>query len=221
MPMDMDLKPDGYFTGERSDIVRQLETGPESLILELGCGAGGTGRAALAAGKAGRYVGIEINEAAAAGAREYLSDVLVGDVHALDLTDLEGRFDALIISEVLEHLVDPWGTLARLSACLKPGAKLYVSSPNVSHWHVIRMLVRGGFHYEDSGVMDRTHLRWFTPLTYGQMVEGAGFELLSVGSVSPMATKGKLIGALTGGRFNHLFITQIMIVARKTAASGK
>ncbi|MGH6911840.1 MAG: class I SAM-dependent methyltransferase, partial [Phenylobacterium sp.] len=73
-------KPSGYFGSSRPDIVDLLQTGPQSAILELGCGAGGTGRAAMAAGKAGHYVGIELDERAAAIASQHLSEVLVGDV---------------------------------------------------------------------------------------------------------------------------------------------
>lgn len=215
MPTTHDAKPEGYFTGERSDIVGMLPTGLNSAVLELGCGAGGTGRAVLASGKAGRYVGLEIEAAAADEARRHLSEVIVGDIHQLDLSDLTGAFDALIISEVLEHLVDPWASLRRLADCLKPGAMVYVSSPNVSHWQVIRMLVRGDFSYQDAGVLDRTHLRWFTPSTYRALVEGAGLDVISVEPASPMSGKARLVDSLTGGRIRHLFIAQIMIVARK------
>jgi 2-polyprenyl-3-methyl-5-hydroxy-6-metoxy-1,4-benzoquinol methylase len=208
-------KPASYFANARNDIVELATTGPDSQVLELGCGAGGTGRAMLAAGKAGRYVGIELSESAAAVAAEHLSQVLVGDVESLDLTPLAGRFDALVISEVLEHLRDPWTTLGRLVACLKPGGAVFASSPNVAHWMVIRDLFAGRFQYAESGVMDRTHLRWFTPASYRQMFEAAGVEVDSVGPLVDLGWKARLIGRLSGGRLNHLFIAQIMIAGRR------
>jgi len=210
-----DEKPSSYFSDARADIVALLQTGPTSSVLELGCGAGGTGRAVLAAGKAGRYVGLELNPAAAKTAAESLSQVLVGDVEGLDLTPLEASFDALIISEVLEHLTDPWTTLARLGACLKPGGVVFASSPNISQWHVIRDLFLGRFRYEEFGVMDRTHLRWFTPESYRAMFEGAGIEVREVRPIRPFGGKARLINALTGGRFQHLFMTQIMVIGAK------
>ena len=208
-------KPAAYFANARSDIVEALTTGPGCAILELGCGAGGTGRLAMSLGKAGRYVGIELSEAAAAKAAEVLTQVVVGDVESLNLESLAGKFDALIISEVLEHLADPWTTLSRLAACVRAGGEVYASSPNIAHWKVITNLLMGRFVYEERGVMDRTHLRWFTPASYAAMFEQAGIEVLSIQPVTTMQPKAKAINALTGGRFRHLFITQIMIRGRK------
>jgi 2-polyprenyl-3-methyl-5-hydroxy-6-metoxy-1,4-benzoquinol methylase len=213
-------KPASYFANARNDIVGILPTGNTAAILELGCGAGGTGRATLEAGKAGRYVGIELSPTAAAAASAHLSEVLVGDVEALDLTPLHGSFDALIISEVLEHLTDPWSTLRKLAACLKPAGRVYASSPNVAHWSVIRSLLGGRFEYAEKGVMDRTHLRWFTPDSYRELFQSAGLVVLDVRPVTPLRSKSRVLDKLTGGRLRHLLFTQIMIVAQRPAAAG-
>jgi 2-polyprenyl-3-methyl-5-hydroxy-6-metoxy-1,4-benzoquinol methylase len=208
-------KPADYFDGSRPDIVSKLRTSSDAAILEIGCGAGGTGRAALAAGKAGRYVGIELNQAAARLAQAHLSEVLVGNVESLDLGRFAGAFDALIISEVLEHLIDPWQTVRRLSECLKPNGVVYASSPNVAHWQVLRELVAGRFQYEEAGVMDRTHVRWFTPGSYAEMFTAAGFAVEHLEPLTHAGWKARLLNRLTAGRFAHLFSTQIMLVARK------
>jgi 2-polyprenyl-3-methyl-5-hydroxy-6-metoxy-1,4-benzoquinol methylase len=212
-----DEKPAAYFANARSDIVERLPTGPQSAVLELGCGSGGTGRLALSEGKAGRYVGIELSPVAAAEAAKAYNDVLVGDVERLDLSGLKGSFDALIASEVLEHLTDPWDTLARLVECLKPGGAVFASSPNIANWMVMRELVKGRFAYEDVGVMDRTHLRWFTPASFRAMFEAAGVEVLDIRSLVPLRPKARVLNWLTGGRFHHLFVAQIVIEGRKPA----
>jgi len=208
-------KPAGYFGSSRPDIITLLQTGPQSAILELGCGAGGTGRAAMAAGKAGRYVGIELDERAAAIAAEHLSQVMVGDVGDIDLGPLAGIFDALIISEVLEHLTDPWTTLDSLVRCLKPGGVVFASSPNIAHWQILKDLFLGRFVYADVGAMDKTHLRWFTPASYREMFEGAGVEVLEVRALTPLRWKARTFDTLTGHRFRHLFMSQIMITGRR------
>ena len=208
-------KPASYFANARSDFVDLLRTGAGSAVLELGCGAGGTGRAVLAAGKAGRYVGLELDPSAARVAAEALTEVLVGDVQEVNLEPLAGQFDALIISEVMEHLADPWTTLVRLSACVKPGGQVMASSPNIAHWNIILNLLRGRFEYREAGIMDQTHLRWFTPDSYVALFEGAGFQIDTVRSMRENGWKAKIFDAVTGGRFKHLFMAQIVVVGRK------
>jgi 2-polyprenyl-3-methyl-5-hydroxy-6-metoxy-1,4-benzoquinol methylase len=215
-----DDKPAAYFANARLDIVEQLPTGPNDAILELGCGAGGTGRLAMSSGKAGRYVGIELSPTAAAQAAEVYSEVLVGDVEQLNLEPLRDAFDALIASEVLEHLTDPWTTLGRLVACVKPGGAIFASSPNIAHWTVLKELAMGRFDYDERGVMDRTHLRWFTPSTFRALFEGAGVEVLELAPMAPLRPKAKVFDHLTGGRFRHLFIGQIMIRGRRKSSSS-
>ena len=148
-------------------------------------------------------------------ARQVLSEVLVGDVERLALPWAPASFDALILSEVLEHLVDPWATLERLGRLVRPGGLLLASSPNIAHWKVIRELIAGRFDLADQGVFDRTHLRWFTPSTFRALAEGAGFTVGRVGPVAPPGPRARLVSRLSFGRLDHLFMTQISIEARK------
>jgi 2-polyprenyl-3-methyl-5-hydroxy-6-metoxy-1,4-benzoquinol methylase len=208
-------KPDSYFAGARLDFVRLLPRDPSAAILEIGCGSGATGALALAGGRAGRYVGIELFERAANEARTVLTDVITGDVEKIDLPFGPTEFDALIMSEVLEHLVEPQATLEKLAKCLRPGAMVMASSPNISHWRVVRELMLGRFHLADQGVFDRTHLRWFTPETFAAMFTKAGFKVQVVAPVTPFAARTKLISKLTKGRFDHLFFEQIALVGVK------
>lgn len=208
-------KPIAYFGGARDDIVQMLTTDSSAVILEIGCGTGGTGASALASGKAGRYVGIEVDPSAAAIAAKTLTEVVTGDVTQMDLGRFSSSFDALIISEVLEHLTDPGTTLKKLVLCLKPGGAVYASSPNIAHWRIIKDLAVGRFEYTNDGVMDRTHMRWFTPDSFRQMFEDAGVEVASVRPLVPLRWKARLINWLTGGRYHHLFVVQIMIRGRR------
>jgi 2-polyprenyl-3-methyl-5-hydroxy-6-metoxy-1,4-benzoquinol methylase len=210
-------KPAGYFGNSRLDIVAMLATDADAAVLELGCGEGVTGQAALEGGKAGRYVGIELNQAAAAIAARRLSQVLVGDVGTLDLAGMEGQFDTLIVSEVLEHLVDPWGVLERLANCLKPGAAVYASSPNVSHYRVIAGLLVGRFDYAPAGVMDRTHLRWFTPSSYRRIFEEAGFDVDELGPLRRWSWRTRALRLLAGERLMHLHAEQIFLRGHRRA----
>jgi len=208
-------KPTVYFTNPRVDFVDKLPHDPTARVLEVGCGNGATGAMARRRGRAGHYAGIELFPGAADDARMVLSEVLVGDVERIDLPWPAASFDALILSEVLEHLVDPWAVLAKLERFVRPGGLVLASSPNVAHWRVVRELIRGRFDLADSGVFDRTHMRWFTPDTYAEMFANAGFEVVHVGPVTPFSERTRIVSALTGGRLDHLFMAQISIEAVK------
>ena len=188
---------------------------PDARILEIGCGSGDTGALALSGGRAGTYVGIDINARAAELARRVLSDVHVGDIERMELAWPAGQFDAVSLSEVLEHLVDPWAVVARLAALTKPGGVLLASSPNVSHHRVIASLLRGRFDLADQGTFDRTHMRWFTPASYAGMFTRAGLRVETVKPLTAFAPRTRLLSKLTGGRLDHLFMRQIWLKAVK------
>ena len=204
-----------YFSGTRADYVAALPVNVSARILEVGCGEGATGALALAERKCGRYCAVELFPEAARTASMRVSEVVVGNVEHIELPWADEEFDALILSEVLEHLVDPWKVLQKLHPLLKPGATVFASSPNIAHRRVFPMLLRGEWALTDAGVMDRTHLRWFTPKTYRALFEDCGFRVESVRELTPITKKAKLVMILTGGRFRHLFISQIDLRARR------
>lgn len=204
-------KATAYFTNARADFVRSLPLDPTARVLEIGCGNGATGALAMARGRAGHYVGVELVEGQGRKAREVLSDVLIGDVERMDFDWQPAEFDALIMSEVLEHLVEPGALLRRLHRFIRPGGIVLASSPNISHWRVLRELLKGRFDLADQGVFDRTHLRWFTPATFAAMFETAGFRIDRVGPVTPFSPRVETISRLTFGHIDHLFMTQIAV----------
>ncbi|MGD2055104.1 MAG: class I SAM-dependent methyltransferase [Gammaproteobacteria bacterium] len=215
------IKDASYFEGARKDFIDELPEDPEARILEIGCSNGNTGALALAMNKCGTYIGVEIHEAAALKAGEKISEVLTGDVERMELPWEDNSFDTLILSEVLEHLVDPWKILRKLHPYLKPGALVFASSPNVSHHRIIRMLLKGEWNLTDDGIMDRTHLRWFTPKTFAAMFEDSGYEVVKLEPMTPLKFQAKLQNALLLGKGEHLFIKQIKIKAiRKNSPAG-
>ena len=189
---DYRAKDASYFSNARVDYIGLLPADPEASILELGCGNGATGALALAEGKCGRYVGIELFEPMARQARDVLTEVHVGDVEKMSLPYAPGTFDALILSEVMEHLVDPYTTLAKLTDLLKPGALVFASSPNIGHWRNVVGLALGRFEYTDVGMMDRTHLRWYTPDSFARMFEDAGVTVERLAPFNSRSWKQRL-----------------------------
>jgi SAM-dependent methyltransferase len=208
-------KPASYFAGARTDFVDLLPFDSRAAILEIGCGNGATGALALSEGRCGRYVGVELNARAAEEADGVLSEVIVGDVETLEFDWRPATFDAIIFSEVLEHLVEPAAVVKKLSRFVRSGGLLLASSPNIAQWRVIKELAFGRFDLADSGVFDRTHLRWFTPATFGALFESAGFRVEEIGPVTPFSPRTELISKLTRGRIDHLFMTQIAVAGVK------
>lgn len=175
-----DAKAADYFASARRGWIDPMPHNPGLSVLELGCGAGATGALALGHGKCGTWVGIERHGAAASEAARVLTDVVVGDVDCLDIPYAEASFDLLLMGEVLEHLPDPEATLRRLVRFLKPGGAALASTPNIGHWRIIAGLLVGRFDYEAQGVMDRTHLKWFTPRSLKRAFEQAGLADVGV-----------------------------------------
>lgn len=205
-------KGEGYFAGARADYVAEMPANPTAAILELGCGAGGTGALALRQGKAGTYVGIEMFEPMALEARKVLTTVHVGNVEAMDLPYAPETFDALVCSEVLEHLADPEATLRKLVPLLKPGGRVYASVPNLAHWKIVLGLLLGRFDYQERGAMDRTHLRWFTPRSFRALFESCG---VTVDHVAPIGSRSPLRALISRVPLEHLLWFQIDLRGRR------
>ncbi|MBN2054760.1 class I SAM-dependent methyltransferase, partial [bacterium] len=135
--------------------------GRDRSVLELGCATGFLSRELAAQGC--RVVGVEIDDAAALNAAPYCHAIHVGDAQRLvESTQLGGPFQVVVMSDVLEHLVDPWTVLTSLKRHLAPGGRVLVSIPNVAFFKNRWNLLRGCWEYSDLGLMDRTHLRFFS-----------------------------------------------------------
>lgn len=165
-----------YFQHVRQEILGLVPM-QASAILDVGCAVGNLGRA-LKERQTCEVAGIETHPAAAAVARRWLDRVWDQDVDTV-LDELpSAAFDCVVAADVLEHLPDPWSTLRRLAEKLSPAphARLIVSLPNAAHWSVVLPLLQGEWQYQDAGILDATHLRFFTPASVGRLVAGAGLK---------------------------------------------
>ncbi|MBX5443269.1 MAG: class I SAM-dependent methyltransferase [Solirubrobacteraceae bacterium] len=167
---------DRYYTGDRPDI-RELVPAGARRVLDVGCGAGALGEA-LKAQTGAEVVGIEVFDEAADLAEARLDRVLRLDLQTLtELPYPDGYFDAMTFGDVLEHMHDPHGLLRTLRRYLAGDGTIVCSIPNVKHWSVVfPLLVRDRFTYADSGLLDRTHIHFFTLEEIGAMLEETGFE---------------------------------------------
>ena len=172
-----------------------LEHVPETArrVLDLGCATGTTG-AALKARQPAHVTGIEIEPEYAAEAAKVLDHVIVGD--AATAPTLDGPFDALIAADILEHLPDPWTTLARVRGAARARATVVISLPNVGHWSTYAYLARGTWPRKPEGIFDATHLRWFTLRDAKQLLTQAGITPGTVVRRRWLLTRGSRLDRL-------------------------
>lgn len=179
-----------YMEEVNEGIVREVQRllPQTGCALDVGCGRGQLGEAVRALGW--KVWGIETSREACATARERLDRVIEADL--LDRDRVAGavgdtRFDALVFSDVLEHLYDPRTVLESYLALAKPGARVFVSVPNAVVWTNRLSWALGRVRYDDTGVMDRTHIRFFTFDTATDLVRAAGCEVERVTSTPYIA----------------------------------
>jgi len=172
-----------YYGRLNPDLLSRIP-GSARRIVEVGCGAGALGAEVRKRNPDAHYLGVEIMEAAGLRARAVLSDVLIGDAGSAAILDRvpDGMADLLIFADVLEHLIDPWQVLAAYRAKLKPGGLCIACIPNIQHWSILLGLLSGKWSYADEGLLDRTHLRFFTIDSAVDLFRGAGFDIAGVGS---------------------------------------
>ncbi len=212
-------KSDEYFAHARKEILPMLPPNA-GRVLELGCGSGATLGWLREIHKASYTVGIEISEAAAHAAKGRVDEIHWADFERDDIAVQGQKFNVILCLDVLEHMVDPWKVVDRLvTKYLEVGGVLVVSLPNVRHYSVVLPLLFGGrWDYADAGLLDRTHLRFFTRATAQKLLSHP-----QLGDLSYAATgfdewsKKRLLNILTFGLFQEFVTYQHYLIARRVS----
>lgn len=185
-PFPLDYEARGYAYVERANSTlialldeHVLQRRREPRILDVGCGAGANARAILERCPAAQIVGVEPDPRAAELAREVCADVLHGTLEQFVDAGGDQEFDAVVLSDVLEHVAEPVRFLRRLQSSGAVGAaRWFVSVPNFAVWYNRLRTLAGGFAYDWSGLYDRTHLRFFTRRSIRELLEYCGLSVL-------------------------------------------
>ncbi len=174
-----------YYSYARYEIIKLIEDEKDKPIkvLEIGCGCGATLFSIEYQWPNSEVKGIELIEnVVRIGANN--CDIIQGDIETMNIPYEKGFFDYVILGDVLEHLYSPDKVLEKIRPYMKKDASLIVSVPNIMNKSVIMSLLKGEFHYEDAGILDRTHIKFFTIKTIIELLEKCGFKTDFVGMVS-------------------------------------
>lgn len=170
---------------------------PGEVCLSVGCGT-----AQLEGdftGRGGTVYGIDIDERSIAQAKTRIKWAQVIDIESTQSLGLPlGMFDAILFADVLEHLREPVHVLKKLRPYLKENGRMIVSLPNVANWKVRLGLLIGRFDYASSGLLDRTHVRFYTLKSAKALIQDAGLEILGIDYSTNMLNE--IYGALRGKR---------------------
>lgn len=199
-----------YFSNIRHDII-DLITCHDCNILELGCGSGATLIELKKQGKARLIAGIDIVEL---GQAQKLDHFVSADIENEDLDLPHDFFDVIICADVLEHLKHPLNVVEKLTFFLKKGGVVIASIPNVREINtIISIVLKGDFKYVDSGILDKTHLRFFCKKNMLELFEQADLKVERLQNASN--SKPSLLRLLTFGLFEDFLIAQYIIIGRK------
>lgn len=215
----------GHYSAPRAELLPFV---PRSAtrVLDVGCGAGGFGRTLLADRPTVELWGVEADPAAALLASAHYRQVLTGPFPEAAADLPQGYFDLVCFNDVLEHMVAPERAVQAALHHLAPRGTLFASIPNIRHFSVLwPLLTRGRWDYADDGLLDRTHVRFFTKSTMVELLENAGWHVLDVIGINrcrwPDAGrdtwKTKVASIASRGRSDDFFYTQYVLQAQRRA----
>ncbi len=189
-PLNVDhaVKYDGT---PRTDILEFISS-PPGRALEIGCSFGATGALIKQRFPGTYYAGVELDGFAAAIAARRLDRVIAGNVENIDLEQAglaKESFDLVICADVLEHLYDPWKALYRLRDYLKPDGKLIAVIPNIQNMGIIMHILNGNWTYQDHGLLDATHIRFFTINEIEKLFHGTGYRITRCAKAPPQTAE--------------------------------
>lgn len=184
--------------------------GENQRVIEFGCATGYF--AQLLTSKNCQVTGVEVNAKAAKVAEQYCEKVIVADLDLVSFNDIlpEELFDVAVFGDVLEHLRDPWKVLEQTRQILKPEGYVVASIPNIAHGSIRLALLQGSFNYAELGILDNTHLRFFTRKTIEELFEKTGYFVDTVNRTTlPIFSTSNLVPHTNKNNFDSQIIEQL------------
>lgn len=203
-----------YFSESRPEILKYLPVKFKTM-LDVGCSSGNF--SALVKSKMDVEIwGIEINIEASENAKKHLNKVILGDIMQ-NISQLPiGYFDCIVFNDVLEHLYDPWEILVRIKKCLSKDGTIVASIPNVREFsNLYNLLIKNDWEYKDMGILDRTHIRFFTKKSIIRMFNSSGYSIINIEGINRNeGWKWRLLNLLTLGLIKNTGYLQFVSIAK-------
>jgi|Deesub1362A_J573_1020465.scaffolds.fasta_scaffold00004_249 2-polyprenyl-3-methyl-5-hydroxy-6-metoxy-1,4-benzoquinol methylase len=207
-------KENSYYTFVNESLLPLIPERP-NIVMDIGCATGRLGQKLLQAGNASELYGVEIFEPAANEAKKIYKRVHVGDIEEMKL-DYKNYFDVVVCGDILEHLKEPSKVVSEIYSWLVKGGLIVCSVPNVRYWRIWRDLIfKGKWEYTIEGIMDHTHLRFFTLSSFRKMLIETSFEIEYQGLRIANGLKQRAFNRLTFGLFEEFFGIQMLFRGRK------
>jgi len=206
-----------YYNNERQPMLSFIPSQTKRL-LDIGCATGMFG--SLVKAELGSEVwGIEINTEAGTKAAQQLDKVLIAPLEQSFSELPKAYFDCIVCNDVLEHLADPYSALKQLPQYLTTDGVLVSSIPNVRYWpNLVDLVLHGNWDYREEGILDRTHLRFFTRNSIIKTFSQYDYEILTIEGINPFWSRSfSTVKRIFRGRFDDCTFLQYAVVARPSS----
>jgi len=208
-------KPEEYYEIERHEIIDEITIGNHN-VLDIGCAKGKTAEIIRSKGKAKHVVGVELNAAIGEKAERLFDVLIIGDIEKVEVPTPFGHYDYILAGDVLEHLVDPWNVLLKMRDALKSDGKIIFSVPNIRNWTVwLPLVLLGRWEYTEYGILDSTHLRFFTKRTCIDMVKNSDMRIISIRPAGSRVSR--IFNRLGMSFFEQITAMQFIVVCQRIA----
>ena len=211
---DIKIRPINYFSQSRLEMTDFVPRNSKK-ILDIGCAEGAFGQQ-LKEKLNAEVWGLELDIKAANIAKKKLDKVIMGDISQFTNTIPNKYFDCIIFNDILEHLYDPYKVLLDIKRCLSPNGVVVSSIPNIRHFRVLKkLLIKKLWEYKDDGILDKSHLRFFTKKSIINMFNSLGYKLLKIEGINPTTSlEFKLLNILLLGYLSDAKYSQFACIAK-------
>jgi len=215
-----DEKNKVYFTNPRLDLIRLIPKRSDNKVLEIGAGGGDTLVEVKKQKLASKVVGIELMTMANSNqTNPDIDQFIICDVEKTNFDFPESYFDVILLGDVVEHLLDPWSFVEKISRIIKKDGVIIASIPNIRYYTAcIRIVFKGNFGYESQGLFDKTHFRFFCKKNMRDLFNSPYLkceDIIPRQNLYKIRSMKKFLTRITFGLLEEFFTMQYIIVAKK------